>query len=250
MRKLVLVFVFMFCFAKADFLHLEFGGGVWNSSPSGYIVDSDIKSKLKDDIGLKTKASPYFWILFKHPIILVPNLRVEYLDLNYKSKVPADKIFVLDKNTFKEGSNVEFSFKQTDFIFYYNLLDNTFWLTLDLGLDIKVYKAYVKASSSNLNSKINLNFALPFAYARSRTQLPFMDLGFEVEGKYLSYKGSNFYDALAKIDYVFSEGSLDLGLELGYKKQKIKIVSDKFKNKNLKTDISFSGPFLGLFAKF
>jgi len=249
---------------SADFLRIEGGAGVWAVQPSGYI-DDHIKTgtpvgnlTYHDDVdNTQTLASPYAWIYFKHFVPIIPNVRLEYLSLgeyNGNSKLTSDTL----TNTFgiNEGAHAKSltNVNEYDAVLYYNILDNTFWTTIDLGVDVKVLDLRYRVESATVGTqKVNAldeqqMVPVPMGYARARVQIPFSGFAFEASGKYLAVSGSEFYDAFAKVDYTFTAVPVvQPGLEVGYRAQKIHIDESSV---DVKADLDFRGIFAGLMLRF
>ncbi len=241
--------------AGADFLRIEMGGGVWEQKPSGYVIRTDgegllsLKGTYRSD---EEKSSEFYaWILLKHPIPIIPNLRLEYLSLSDEGKTRGS----VNGLTIPLETSTTIDAKMYDVIPYYNLLDNTFWLTLDLGLDIKFID-----SRAEIKPKINIpgfpdfpgysstdSTFVPLIYLRGRVQIPETDLGFEATIKAITDGTDTAYDMLTKIDYTFgSVPTIQPGVELGYRVIKLK-VDDGAKTQ---ADLDYRGVYAGILLRF
>ena len=227
--------------ANADFLRAEVGAGAWFSKSSGNIkADSSGLSGI-DSSKEKTKTNMYAWALFKHFVPVVPNLKVEYTKL--------ESLGVATQNFgsyYGGGNESKLTMKQLDIIPYYNILDNTFWTTIDLGVDIKIIDAQYSVSNEPA-SNVTKTIPLPMGYARARVEVPFSGIGIEADAKYLKYSDNLAYDAKAKIDYTFDITPLiKPAIEIGYRVQKVEV--DRLSD--LKTDLDFKGIYAGLMLRF
>jgi outer membrane protein len=136
-------------------------------------------------------------------------------------------------------------------------LDNTFWLTLDLGLDIKVIDASADVDALPAPNAIvptpavpvysgSETVALPLVYVRGRIQVPGTGLGLESDVKYITYSGSTAYDVRAKVDWTFDiTPVIQTGVEVGYRMQKY----DLEDGLNV-ADLSYNGVYGGLMLRF
>lgn len=203
---------------SADFIRAEIGVGAWSHTPSGEV--NTVAVTTGDD---KTEA--YLWALVKHPVPIVPNLKVEYSNA-VASNIAGDT-----------------TFKQYDIVPYYNLLDNTFWTTFDVGVDFKLLDVSMDVATSIETDSI----ALPLAYLRSRVQIPFTGLGGEADIKYLAYSDTVIYDAKIKVDYTFTSFPVfEPGIEVGYRVQKIE-TSELL---GMKMAVDFEGVYVGMMLRF
>lgn len=199
-------------FANADMFRLDGGAGVWMQTPKGGMGRLDVSDE-------KTTVQPYVWAYLKHPIPIIPNLRAEYVGMDTKD------------------TDSDIAFKQFDIIPYYNIVDNLFWITLDVGLDFKIIDGAKETRGTIASVEL-----FPLGYLRSRVQIPFSGVGFEMDGKYISYSHTEIYDARIKIDYTFEGYVVSPAFELGYRVQKIQ--TDKFFRS--KVDLDFSGIYIGV----
>jgi len=239
--------------SQADFLRIEAGAGAWMDKGNGsarYTKNSDIT----DFTGTYTtdgndQTDFYVWALFKHPIPLIPNARVEYSTLTDEGKARGS----IDgfRPFLKAPTTVDM--KEIDLIPYYNLLDNTMWITVDLGIDLKyimtdsTIKSLIPSNPFFNPSYSNSNdFWIPLVYIRGRVQIPETGLGVESDIKYITDGDSTIYDIRIKADYTFNGfASVKPGLEVGYRIQKYDIDSD-----NVISNIDYSGLYVGAMLKF
>ncbi|MBD3824786.1 MAG: TIGR04219 family outer membrane beta-barrel protein [Epsilonproteobacteria bacterium] len=233
---------------SADFLRVELGAGSWMQTPKG-MIEAEVTGVKGTDTSSETQeAKPYAWILIKHFVPVVPNLRVEYaqvLNRGTASGTFADFTAALSKS--------ELSMNQIDFAPYYNLLDNTAWITLDVGADFKMIDVSYKVAGVTMNGFPNQTYdkaesvVIPMAYLRTRVQVPMTGLGVEADVKYVSYNENTVYDARAKVDYTFEITPLiQPGIEVGYRVQKYK--TDQLQN--IAADIDFAGLYAGAMLRF
>jgi len=237
--------------ANADFARVEMGGGVWNQTPEGFLSYTDAGATGKYTSNKKEDGSAYLWMLIKHPIPIVPNLRLEYTNIK-------DNGIVTGKfEDFDAPANTTASLELTqyDVIPYYNILDNTMWTTLDIGIDLKVQETNYQAKGVTIDGVINQNYndsetvVIPMVYARVRVELP-LNIGVEADGKYITYDGSTIYDMRAKIDYTFDfVPVVQPAIEVGYRVQKFDIENEDG-DETTKMDMEFSGVYAGLMLRF
>ncbi len=186
-------------------------------------------------------------MLIKHPVPVLPNIRLEYVSLEDKGVASGE---FKDFDIGAASTTLSYDMKQYDIIPYYNILDNTAWITLDLGLDIKIIDAsYTAAPATGFAGyRDSVIFPVPLLYARARVQIPSTDLGLEADIKYITTGDSTVYDARAKVDYTLKfVPVIQPALEVGYRVQKIDIDEDSI---DAKLDIDFSGVYAGLMVRF
>jgi outer membrane protein len=247
--------------AQADLLRVEAGAGAFIAEPSGTLsYEDDIGSvnvDATDNLGYGKESLPYVWLNVKHPIPIVPNLRLEYLDVNFKGKSKKVTWGTNDDGaavTVPDGTTSELSLTQYDAVLYYNLLDNTFWTTIDLGLDVKFIEGSYTIDANSVGSidypgyDESFSAAIPMGYLRGRVQIPATGLGVEGDIKYIAYSDSELMDARIKADWTMEfVPVIQPGIEVGYRVQKVNIDESDY---STKVDVDFSGAYVGLMLRF
>lgn len=216
----LLVFSLFSLAVHADFLRVEMGVGAFAGDPGGSFEAKSGGDVSLEDIGISQENDLYAWAYLKHPVPIIPNARIEYLSLTHAPD---------------GGGN--FDVNELDGILYYNLLDDTFFLTLDLGVDVK----YVETTGADIGKTATLGLL----YGRVRVE-PTQWLGFEVLLKATNYGDNSGYDARVKADYTMTFIPLvHPALELGYRIHKIQYGIGDYINK-----AEYTGVYGGLMLRF
>lgn len=172
----------------------------------------------------------------EHPVPFVPNVRVRYADLQSKT-INNDARLKIDANS-------------TDFIAYYEVMDNI--VSLDLGLGAKRISGQQLA---NDRQYLDLGTTLPMAYASAGVKLPFTGLSAKAElGLARSHK-NKATDALAEIQYKFIDKALiDVGAKVGYRLIDLdynKVIYPAFaQDGQYPYKVNFKGPYAGVEIHF
>lgn len=233
--------------AMADITRVEMGAGAWMQTPKGSATYTDGGADGSYTSSEKDNTETYIWALIKHPVPVLPNLRLEYVSME-DSGVASGQFKDFDITA--ASTTLSYDMKQYDIIPYYNILDNTAWITLDLGLDIKIVDAsYTAAPSAPFTGySDSVMFAVPLLYARTRVEIPATNIGLEADVKYVTTGDSTVYDVRAKVDYTLDfVPVVQPTLEVGYRVQKIDIDESGV---DAKLDIDFSGIYAGLMLRF
>ena len=231
--------------ASADLARVEAGAGIWMQSPSGGIGYVSGANGFVDASNEDSQPGAYAWLLIKHPLPMIPNLKLEYVSAvgegTYVGTVSGVSV--------PSSSATELEMTQIDVIPYYNLLDNTAWVTLDVGLDIKIVNVGYTAAGIDVIDALNVDIAsvaVPLGYVRARIQAPGTNLGFEADVKYISYSDNTVSDIRVKVDYTLDMVPvIQPAIEIGYRMQKFELEESGFA---LATD--FSGLYLGVMVRF
>jgi len=234
--------------ASADMTRVEIGTGAWMQTSEGKAGYSDGGADGSYTSNESDNTKAYIWALIKHPLPVLPNLRLEYVSLEDEGLASGKfKDFTINAGV---SASMSYSMRQYDIIPYYNILDNTAWTTLDLGFDIKVIDlSYDAAPSGVFAGYIGSDtIAIPLLYLRCRVEIPATDIGLEADIKYVTTGDSTVYDFRAKVDYTL--GFMPLiqpAIEIGYRVQKIDIDENSL---DTKVKLKFSGVFTGLMLRF
>ena len=237
--------------AQADFVRVEAGVGMWNQSVSGDIEYQNDGVFTTDTLGYDTETKPYAWMYVKHFVPILPNLRLEYAAVEFTGT--STQSFQFNGQTFATSADSILTMDQLDAILYYNILDNTAWITVDVGLDIKSMSGQFQANSGASNVNETQTIMLPLAYGRGRVEIPGTDIGFEAEVKYLGgYKDSKVSDMSIKADYTLVDmiPFVDLGIEAGYRTQTITLDATDISSLDTSLGVDVDGVFLGIVGRF
>ncbi|MEA2110442.1 MAG: TIGR04219 family outer membrane beta-barrel protein [Campylobacterota bacterium] len=235
---------------SADMIRIEGAVGSWNAEPSGTMnYEGSQKFSLDDTLGYDTENITYAWLLFKHPIPIIPNLRLEYNNLGYSGI--SNDAFSWEGEDIGVGSTSSLDLTHYDAILYYNILDNTAWTTVDLGLGTKYIDGAFDISdpSDGYTYSSNDSIILPMIYARGRVEVPMTGLGLEADIKWIGYGGANAYDFRVKADYTLDIFIVEPLLEIGYRTLSLNIDAEDL-DMNADTDIEFSGLYFGVGVQF
>lgn len=232
---------------SADVVRVEVGAGFWNQDVSGKLNSNGSTVDLENNLGFDDELKNYIYADIKHPVPILPNLRIEHTQIGFDGT--ASSSFTFENQAYSGVTNSVLNIDQTDVIAYYNLWD-TAGLNFDLGLDFKVIDANVTVKDNlGHNESVKATGVIPMLYSNLRYDILLTDLGIELEGKAFKYSDSNLYDMSAKIDYNVFAG---ITAEVGYRIIDFDI-GEKTAN-DFDTDLTLStkvsGLFFGLSYKF
>ncbi len=234
--------------ANADILGGEISAGGWNHDPSGWVqypTGSD-KIDLDNDLNLDTQSEVYLRAKVEHPLPVLPNIKVDFTQNRSSGDGKISKTFSFGTISITAGENVhtETKLDSYDATFYYEIVDTG--LDFDLGLTARYIDGYVDITSltTGRHDKTEFTGLFPMVYSNIRVPIPVLGgLSIGAEGSYITYDGSTLYDLQADIRYEFLMG---LGVEAGYRSQKIKLEDVQ----NTSTDVNIDGFFVGAVWNF
>lgn len=240
--------------AYADFTRVEIGGGLWSQNSSG-TISGTTKGEMNSVITYTDNSledsfdQNYIWAYLKHPIPIIPNIRFDYTTIDNKGVAAlSGQMYGF---TVQDAGNTPttLNLTQYDFTPYYNLLDNTFWVSVDLGIDIRMVEATYDVGGNVLVD--NESVILPLLYSRFRTEIPMTELGIEAVVKWISDGGDNTVsDIFIKADYTFNITPIvQPGIEIGYRIMTMESkVEDGDTTSNI--DLTFEGIYFGAMLRF
>ncbi|WP_043974270.1 MULTISPECIES: TIGR04219 family outer membrane beta-barrel protein [Acinetobacter] len=180
---------------------------------------------------LDRKGSAQISLAIEHPIPLIPNAKIRYVNLKSQTE-----------NTVAGQPVYDLNIDHTDFILYYEILDTI--ISADVGLGATNLNGDVKTLNV---SKTDIDKTIPVIYGSAGIKLPFTGLSAKGELLYSNFNDTKITDAQAELQYNFIDNLLvDVGLKAGYRILDIKL--DDYKKNDLKFD--FKGPYIGLDIHF
>lgn len=212
--------------AHADVIGLKGSVDFWSySSDLSHPHEAQPQSQLGDDHGLSFSAA------LEHPVPLLPNIKIKHARLQADSDESAS-------GTPRNQLDLNYS----DFILYYELLDNI--INADAGLGLKRLEGDIR---HNYAAAQDVSASIPMLYAQAGVKLPFTGLSANAEVSVAGLDDERVTDAQAELKYNFIDSALvDAGAKLGYRILDIQLEQDSSREAKLK----FKGPYIGLEAHF
>lgn len=183
------------------------------------------------DQDLERKGAAQLSLAIEHPVPLIPNAKIRYVNLKTQTENQVAGQPVYDINM-----------DHADFILYYEILDNI--VNADVGVGATTLNGHVTTLAL---SKTDIDKTVPVIYATAGAKLPFTGLSAKGEVLYSNFNDAKITDAQAELQYNFIDNLLvDVGLKAGYRILDIKL--DDYEKNDLK--FNFKGPYIGLDIHF
>lgn len=183
------------------------------------------------DQDLERKGAAQLSLAIEHPVPLIPNAKIRYVNLKTQTenKVAGQPVYDINMD-------------HADFILYYEILDNI--VNADVGVGATTLNGHVTTLAL---SKTDIDKTVPVIYATAGAKLPFTGLSAKGEVLYSNFNDAKITDAQAELQYNFIDNLLvDVGLKAGYRILDIKL--DDYEKNDLK--FNFKGPYIGLDIHF
>lgn len=235
--------------AQADtLLGLYLGADGWRTSVDGSFANTDQLQAFNFDD--KTQTS--YYLALEHPLPLIPNIRLQRNKLESSGSTLLDDNFSFNGTDFPNGTQVQnrADITSTDYVLYYEVLDNDLF-SLDLGINGKYLDGSIAVSevsvADGLAAQQDFSEWIPMLYGAVRVGLPLTGFDVFAQGSFISYDGSQLYDAQAGIAYSLLDNlAIDMKLKLGYRQVDLQLDDVD----NIYTDLSFKGVFAGVEVHF
>ena len=200
--------------AQADDLKFEVGAYRWQTDYEGHVQSGGDSIDLNDDLGFDDDDADTLYAVLEHPIPILPNLRLQYTQIDTDASGQTSEGFEFDGTVFPADVPVQSSLDltHTDATLYYQLLDNA--VHLDVGLTLRYIDGSVDIRSSGESATEDLEVVLPLLYAAGRVDLP---LGFYVGADLngLGAGGQGMFDYRVNAGWV---SPVLLGVEVGMRR--------------------------------
>ena len=230
----------------------EVAAGVWNQGPGGHLAYEGSSLNLDDTLGLGTQNRLMGRAKIDMPLI-IPNVYVMATPMNFSSssKIPGGFTFggkSYDAGTFDSKVNLD----HYDLALYYGVpflgLATLGNLNVDAGLNLRVINVDAKIDQTTTGLHESKSFTLPVPMVYVGAQFtPFDRLSIEGEIRGIVYSANHFYDMIGRVKFKVIKIPLliDTFVAAGYRYESIKIDT-----KDVKADMSFSGPFAEIGIEF
>jgi len=224
------------------FFSVYAGAGSWSTELSGDLGDTSTDI---DDLGFDDEDNGYFYAAFEHAVPVVPNVRLEYIDLSTSGSGATDG-FLIDELELVGDIDSELDLTFTDIVLYYEIA------MLDFGLTFRQFDAEISAEGSVagqpeiVTERESADGVLPMLYAQAKVELPLT--GFYITGSFsgISVGDISITDLRGAAGYGIELGPVaEVGVELGLRSFTLDLGDDE----DFSGDIEFSGVYFGVGVK-
>jgi len=229
--------------ANADTLGgLYVGAQAWQMGSDGSFGSAGSSA----EFDFQDETQGVYYVALEHPIFFLPDLKLRYNNLSTSGDAEVSS-FSFGGQTYNGEVRANVDLSHTDFILYYELLDNGL-ISLDLGVNVKYLDGEITVvDKSGTNSQQSLRTPAPLGYLKAELGLPLTGLSTFGELNYLTYDGHTLSDYQLGLAYQFIDNmAIDMNIHAGYRDVHFKL--DDLDG--VDTDINFNGAFAGLEVHF
>ncbi|MGI2260505.1 TIGR04219 family outer membrane beta-barrel protein [Shewanella sp. GXUN23E] len=222
--------------AQADtLLGFKIGGDLWAADTKGTFAQS---GEPQQDFNYDSSTQGSIWVALEHPIPLVPNVAIRENRLKDDGSLDnAD--FSFGGRDFSGSVNAKADLSNTDFILYYELLDNDL-VSLDVGGAYKQMHGSYLVSQNGLPAEKDLDDGVFMGYASAMVGIPGLGL-FGFADVMAGLDESKVYDYALGLGWEFDGIALDTRVRAGYREFNFDTNNFSGLTSNMKFDGFFAG---------
>jgi outer membrane protein len=225
-------------------LGLTMSVDAWDMDSSGSLADNSNLQSFDHD----SKTPAMFSFALEHPVPLIPNFRLRFTDLSSSGRNDVNSTFNFGGASYPVNSSLgtEFNLQSSDFIFYYELLDNDA-VSFDLGLNGKYLDGDIQVSSGSTRSKESFKGLVPMLYGAVEFGIPTTRFTLFGDFNLLSVGNHTLRDYEAGASYTLVDNmAVDFSVRGGYRRFDLEL--DDLDG--IYADWTYDGLFLGVEADF
>lgn len=215
----------------------------WQPELSGQLEDG--VSVEKDGLNLESDSSLQLTAYFKHPVPLVPNIKLRNTPLEISGTGNITQTFL--GKSFNGSVKTELDLSHTDLTLIWGLPIPLPLIDINFGLTARQFDGAVSSVGQvggvqQPGNPVELNFVMPMVYGEFGISAPF-GLYAQADVNYIGFEENQMTDINAVVGYELPVPIVDVALEAGYRMMSLKTDEE---TADIATDVEISGTFFGL----
>ncbi|MDR8522357.1 TIGR04219 family outer membrane beta-barrel protein [Shewanella fidelis] len=220
----------------ATVVGFKVGGDYWKADTSGTFAE---RGRAQQEFNYDSSSQGSIWVAVEHPIPLVPNVKIRQNSLDADGKM-SDADFIFNEHNFKGDVNANADLSNTDFVLYYEILDNDI-VSLDLGAAYKKMDGHFRVSDAGHPESKNIDSGIVMGYIDAQVGVPGLGL-YGFTDIMMGVDESNVYDYSLGLGWNFDGTALDYRIRAGYRDFKFDVNGFD----GVTADMQFKGYFAGV----
>ncbi|MEI6858405.1 MAG: TIGR04219 family outer membrane beta-barrel protein [Shewanella sp.] len=204
----------------ATLIGFKLGGDYWEADTSGTFAEND---QPQQGFNYSSSGQGSLWFAIELGIPFIPNVKIREnrLDSNGNATLSGNSSMNFAGTEFSSNILTYTDLDNTDFIFYYELLDNDM-VALDLGAAYKKMNGSYTVSqifddgTTGYNSEIDIDAGIVMAYADAEVGIPGLGL-YGFADVMIGIDESSVYDYSVGLGWQFDGNVLDTKVRVGYR---------------------------------
>jgi outer membrane protein len=247
-RRLIAAFLvagFWAATAQADtLLGLTVAADGWDMDSKGSLADNSAMTAFDHE----SETPAVLSISLEHPVPLIPNFRLRTTDMSSSGRTTLSGTFDFGGASYPVTTNLgtEFNLQSSDFIFYYELLDND-TVSFDLGLNGKYLDGDIQVTDGTTSTSETFKGVVPMLYGAVKFGIPATRISLFGDFNLLSVGDHTLRDYTAGAAYTLVDSmAVDFSVRGGFRRFNLEL--DDLDG--IYADWTFDGLFLGIEADF
>ncbi|WP_198781103.1 TIGR04219 family outer membrane beta-barrel protein [Shewanella putrefaciens] len=224
----------------ATVVGFKIGGDYWDADTSGTFADDGQPQQTFD---YSSSAQGSYWLAVEHPLPFIPNVKIRENSLDQKGSASV-KDFNFNGNVFNGNVTSYTDLSNTDFVLYYELLDNDI-VSFDLGAAYKLMHGSMRVQDAGHPEEIDVDSGIVMGYASTHIGMPGLGL-FGFADLMLGVNESNVHDYSVGLGWEFDGVAVDTRVRVGYRE----FLFDVNNFSGISADTKFDGYFAGVEIDF
>jgi len=219
----------------ATVIGFKLGADYWQTDANGSFADSSGQHQSFD---YDNSAQTSLWVAMEHPVPALPNIMIRQNSLDADGVMNGD--FSFGGRAFKGDLTVNSDLTNTDFVLYYELLDNDL-VSLDLGAAYKLMDGAIRVEQNGLPGQKTLDSGIIMGYASANIGVPGLGL-YGFADVLTGIDETSVYDYAIGLGWEFDGVALDTRVRGGYRDFNFDV--DNFSG--VSANMEFKGFFAGV----
>ncbi|MCL1048723.1 TIGR04219 family outer membrane beta-barrel protein [Shewanella abyssi] len=220
----------------ASVVGFKVGGDYWQADTSGTFAE---RGQPQQEFNYKDDSQGSVWLAIEHPIPLVPNVKIRENRLEGKGSMSGAD-FSFNDNRFIGDVNATTDLSNTDFVLYYEILDNDI-VALDIGAAYKVMHGEFRVSDAGHPESKDIDSGIVMGYVDAQIGIPGLGL-YGFADVMMGVDESNVYDYSVGLGWNFDGAAVDYRIRAGYRDFKFDVNGFD----GVTADMQFKGYFAGV----
>ncbi|GGP65748.1 TIGR04219 family outer membrane beta-barrel protein [Shewanella saliphila] len=223
----------------ATVVGFKVGADYWLADTTNSFNDDSGVSHNFDDDGSQGSV----WIAVEHPLPFLPNLKIRENRLESSAGL-SNVDFTFNDNAFSGDVSVTNNLNNTDFVLYYEILDNDL-VSVDLGAAYKQMDGSIRVSDAGHPEEVDIDSGIIMGYANAQVGMVGLGL-FGFADVLLGVDESNVYDYSVGLGWQFESLAVDTLVRVGYRDFNFDVSHFSGVSQNTQ----FKGAFAGIELRF